>query len=350
MARPFRHPRLHWISWPALLAIPMFLVLLAGWSAQQPNQGGIAGGEVRAPVFDELNRPITAGGFTKDVPVFFADITKGSGLESFRQKSGDPEKKYIIAAMTGGVAVLDYDRDGWPDIYLVNGSTYAALEGKEEHQVSRLFRNSGDGTFQDVTERAGVGNRQWGYGAVAGDFDNDGWVDFYVSNLGPNRLYRNNHDGTFTDVAAKAGVQVVDAWTTGASFGDYDADGDLDLFVCGYAKFNLASPPHPGVDIAVNYCQFRGDDVMCGPRGLKGERDFLFRNNGNGTFTEVAESAGVADVAGYYGFSCAWVDINNDRRLDLVVVDDSDPELPLLEQGGRHFSGCELRFRLRAES
>jgi enediyne biosynthesis protein E4 len=304
------------------LATLAIFLLAAGSNVQAQ---GIAGGEARAPVYDEQNRPITAGGFDPAAPVLFADITASTGLEAFRHRSGYLEKKYILDTMAGGLALLDYNQDGWLDVYLVNGSVYAALKGEQEHLVSRLFKNNGDGTFTDVTFEAGVPNLQWGFGVVIGDFNRDGWPDIYVSNYGPNRLYQNNGDGTFTDVAEAAGVALADYWTTGATFGDYDRDGHLDLFVCGYARFNPDSPPRPGLDIAPNYCQFRGVDVMCGPRGLKGERDFLFRNNGDGTFSEVAEKAGVQDKAGYYGFSAAWVDVNDDGWVDLIVANDSNP-------------------------
>jgi len=311
-------------------------------------QGGIASGEARPAVYDEQNRPITAGGFVAGAPVYFEDITGRTGLGRFRHRSGFPEKRYILDTMTGGVAVLDYNRDGWLDIYLVNGSTYAALAGKEEHQISGLFRNKGDGTFEDVTLQAGVPNAQWGFGVVAGDYNRDGWPDLYVSNYGPNRLYRNNRDGSFTDVAAQAGVALPNAWTTGGSFGDYDGDGLLDLFVCGYAKFDVNAPPRSGIDVPINYCQYRGADVMCGPRGLQGERDFLFHNRGDGTFDEVAEAAGVMDKAGFFGFSAAWLDVDGDRRQDLVVINDSTPNFLYLNKGdgtfndASHISGFAL--------
>lgn len=289
------------------------------------DEGGISSRATRAVILDSLNRPITAGGFVEGAEIVYEDRTVASGLSAFVNRSGGPEKRYIIETKSGGAGAFDFDNDGWIDVYLLTASPWEALFGKAEHGVSRLFRNRGDGTFEDVTEKAGVPNRSWAFGVVAGDYNGDGWVDLYVSNFGPNRLYRNNGDGTFTDVAATAGVVLADYMTTGASFGDYDKDGDLDLFVCGYAAFNPLKPPQGGVDVPINYCRFRGTEVMCGPRGLPGTRDFLFRNNGDGTFTEVAREAGVDDAPGYYGFTPIWVDINDDGWLDLAVANDSTP-------------------------
>ncbi len=305
------------------------------WEGGQ--EGGTASGTRRADVFDALNRPITAGGLVDGAPVVFEDITAASGLEVFRHRAGYPEKRYIIDTKSAGVAVFDYDRDGRLDIYLLNGSPFEALLGKADHGTSRLFRNNGNLTFTDVTLQAGVANRQWAFGVVAGDFNNDGWTDLYVSNFGPNRLYRNNGDGTFTDVADEAGVTLAGSLTTGAAFGDYDRDGRLDLFVCGYAEFDPAHPPRPGVDIPINFCRYRGDPVMCGPRGLPGTRDFLFRNHGDGTFAEVAQSAGVHDPGGGYGFTAVWLDLNDDGWSDLLVVNDSTPNYLYLNQGDGTF-------------
>ena len=166
--------------------------------------------------------------------------------------------------------------------------------------------------------KSGVTNDRWGYGVVVGDFDNDGWPDIYVTNFGKNRLYRNNHDGTFTDVAEKAGV-ALGTWSTGATFGDYDGDGRLDLFVAGYLSFDINDPPAAGTK-AVGYasCVYRGSPVMCGPRGLKGERDHLFHNNGDGTFTDVSEKLGVSDPDRFFGLGALFADVNNDGKPDLI--------------------------------
>ena len=250
---------------------------------------------------------------------------------------GPKEKKFILETLGSGVALLDYDNDGWLDIYLVNGSTYEALQGKAEPPHAALFHNNHDGTFTDVTAKAGVGNDRWGFGVAVGDYDNDGWPDIYVTNFGKNRLYHNNHDGTFTDVAEKAGVALGN-WSTGATFGDYDGDGRLDLFVPGYVHYDLQHPPVAGsAMVAFSTCQFRGINVMCGPRGLKGERDHLFHNNGDGTFADVSEKAGVSDPDAYYGLTALFVDLNNDGKVDLVVANDSTPNFLYLNKGNGTF-------------
>ena len=219
----------------------------------------------------------------------------------------------------------------------MNGSTYEALAGKAPAPHAALFHNNHDGTFTDVAVKAGVTNDRWGFGVAVGDYDNDGWPDLYVTNFGKNRLYHNNHDGTFTDVAEKAGVTLGN-WSTGATFGDYDGDGKLDLFVPGYVHLDLNQLPRPGSD----YCTFRGVSVFCGPRGLKGEPDHLFHNNGDGTFTDVSKHAGVADDKGYYGITAVFVDVNNDGKPDLVVANDSSSNYLYLNKGDGTFEDVSL--------
>jgi hypothetical protein len=309
------------VSFVAFCCLPLLIAL-----AQQgeQSQGGASTAGTFKPVKDALSRPITAGGFVADAPVYFTDVTARSGLQKFVHKSGAADKRYILESPSGGVALFDYDNDGWLDVYLVNGSTLDALKGKERPPRAALFRNNRDGTFTDVTDKAGVANERWGFGVAAGDFDNDGWEDLYGANFGRNRLYRNNGDGTFTDVAEKMGV-AVGGWSTGASFGDYDGDGRLDLFVAGYVDFDPDHPPEPRAnESGVKYCFFRAQPVMCGPRGLKGAPDRLFRNTGAG-FVDVSKQAGVADEKGYYGFGAAFCDIDGDGRLDLAVANDSTP-------------------------
>ena len=292
---------------------------------QKQEPTGVATGAPHAPVKDALSRPITAGGFVDGGPVVFVDITKQAGLDKFRHRSGTPQKATILEAPGSGVALLDYDNDGWLDIYLLNGSTFAALKGKEPAPRAMLFHNNHDGTFTDVTDKAGVANGRWGFGVAVGDYDNDGWPDIYVANFGKNRLYHNNHDGTFTDAAGKAGV-ALGGWSAGPTWGDYDHDGLLDLFVPGYVKFDPDHPPvlgQPG--LSLNSCQFRGVTVMCGPRGLPGESDHLFHNNGDGTFIDASKKAGVADSQGYYGLASVFVDVDDDGWLDLAVANDSVP-------------------------
>jgi hypothetical protein len=272
----------------------------------------------------------TAGGFVDTGAVIFKDVTATAGLGGWGHTMGTLEKRYIVEANGSGVALLDYDNDGWLDIYLVNGSTFSALAGKTASPHAALFHNNHDGTFTDVASMAGVTNDRWGVGAVIGDYDNDGWPDIYVSNYGRNRLYHNDHDGTFTDVAEKAGV-TLGGWSTGATWGDYDGDGKLDLFVPGYVDFKIEDPGHP-INSAAG-CRFRGALVFCGPKGLKGEQDHLFHNNGNGTFTDVSTKAGVSDPPGYYGLAALFVDVNGDGRPDLLVANDSTPNYFYLNKG-----------------
>jgi hypothetical protein len=302
-------------------------------ASEQAPMGGNSTGGVHAPVHDAENRPITAGGFVDSGQIIFQDVSKRAGLTSWHHQMGVPNKQFIIETNGSGVGLIDYDNDGWLDIYLVNGSTYEAEEGKAAAPHAALFHNNHDGTFTNVAEKAGVTNNRWGFGVAIGDYDNDGWPDIFVGNFGKNRLYRNNHDGTFTDVAEKAGVALGN-WSTGGTFGDYDGDGRLDLFVPGY----IHNPPVPGTK-AVGFvgCHFRGVDTMCGPRGLQGEHDHLFHNNGDGTFTDVSEKAGVSDPNAYYGFSSIFVDLNNDGKVDLIVADDSTPNYLYINKGDGTF-------------
>ena len=297
----------------------------ASAQSQNPPPSGMATGGVHAPVKDALSRPITAGGFVDGAPIVFLDVTKQAGLDKFHHRSGTAEKTTILEAPGSGVALLDYDNDGWLDIYLLNGSTVPAMKGKEAAPRAMLLHNNHDGTFTDVTEKAGVANERWGFGVAVADYDNDGWPDIYVSNYGKNRLYHNNHDGTFTDVAEKAGV-ALNGWSTGPTWGDYDRDGLLDLFVPGYVKYDLDHPVLAGQGgLPAGSCQYRGVDIFCGPLGLVGESDHLFHNNGDGTFTDVSVKTGVSDPQARYGFASVFVDLDDDGWLDLVVANDSVP-------------------------
>src|SRR5436305_6218636 len=318
----------------AVQAICVTLLLNSGLAQQNPaekepvrgQQSGTSTGGAYAPVKDPLSRPITAGGFVDGAPVIFIEITHAAGLDIFHHRSGTPEKRTILETPGSGVALLDYDTDGWLDIYLLNGSTFPGLKGKEAPPRAMLLHNNHDGTFTDITEKAGVANERWGFGVAVGDYDNDGWPDIYVANYGKNRLYHNNHDGTFTDVAEKAGV-ALGGWSTGPTWGDYDHDGLLDLFVPGYVQFDLAPPPVAGqAGIPLSACQYRGVNFsMCGPRGLPGETDHLFHNNGDGTFTDVSQKAGVANSQRYYGLASVFVDADDDGWVDLAVANDSTP-------------------------
>src|SRR5947208_3788576 len=300
-----------------------------GQEASQPDsrgkQNGLSTGIAHAPVKDAQSRPITAGGFVDRAPVIFSDITHAAGLDKFHHISGTHEKSTILETPGSGVALLDYDNDGWLDIYFLNGSTFPAFKGKESAPRAMLLQNNHNGTFTDVIDGAGVANERWAFGVAVADYDNDGWPDIYVANYGKNRLYHNNHDRTFPEVAERVGVALGD-WSAGPTWGDYDHDGLLDLFVPGYVKFDPDRPPVAGEgNIPPGFCQFRGVNVMCGPRGLKGEGDHLFHNNGDGTFTDVSAKAGVSDPNGYYGFASVFVDVDDDGWVDLVVANDSVP-------------------------
>jgi hypothetical protein len=231
--------------------------------------------------------------------VRYLDATSKSGLGSFRHTSGTPAKNYVIEVTGSGVGIFDADGDGLPDVYLVNGSTLDLVKQGAAAPRAALFHNQGGGVFNDITAEAGVANERWGQGVCAGDFDNDGREDFYVTNFGVNRLYRNN-GAKFADVAPAAGV-AVDSWSTGCAFGDYDGDGWLDLYVAGYVALDVNHlPPSPsgtpatppassdsggrqvGMGAAYTpgsaFCTYRGERVMCGPRGLPGAADHLFHN------------------------------------------------------------------------
>ena len=263
------------------------------------------------------------------------DITAKTGI-TFHHES-DPDKKYIVESMGGGVILLDYDRDGWTDIYFTNAPTVAmALQNKPAR--SALFHNNHDGTFTDVTEKAGVATPCFAMGGAAGDFNNDGWPDIVVTCLGHTILYRNNGDGTFSDVTKQAGIDDP-RWSTGAAFGDYDNDGFVDLMVSRYVDFQLNDLPGFGSSPT---CKYRGIDVQCGPRGLKGAGDSLYHNNGDGTFTEVSKQTGTDDPGGYYGLGVMWADFNNTGRQDIYVANDSTPNFLYENEGKGKFSEIGL--------
>jgi hypothetical protein len=248
----------------------------------------------------------------------FTDITAQAGI-TFRHVAV-ADKRYLPESMSGGVAAFDYDNDGWVDLYFLN-SLSVELARRGERTRSTLYRNNRDGTFSDVTDRARVGDVGWGMGVVAGDYNNDGFTDLYVTCLGQNHLYKNNGDGTFTDVTPAAGVGD-SRWSTGAAFVDYDKDGNLDLFVANYVDYDLNNLPEFGKG---RLCQFKNIAVQCGPRGLRGAGDALFRNNGDGTFTEVTQKAGVADPQGFFGMGVLCGDFDQDGWPDIYVANDSTP-------------------------
>ena len=265
------------------------------------------------------------------VSVQFNDITGPSGI-TFKHALS-PEKKYIAESMSGGVALLDYDNDGYLDIFLVNSLTVELLKANKQTR-SVLYHNNRDGTFSDVTDKARVGDVGWGMGCAVGDFNNDGFDDLYVTSIGPDHLFKNNGNGTFTDVTQKAGVSDP-RFSTGAAFLDYDNDGKLDLFVTNYVGFDINNLPTFGEGPT---CQFKGVPVQCGPRGLPGAGDSLFHNNGDGTFTDVSKKAGVADSRGYYGLGVVGSDFDGDGWIDIFVANDSTPNFLYHNNGNGTFS------------
>jgi enediyne biosynthesis protein E4 len=260
------------------------------------------------------------------------DITDSTGIKFDHLSS--PEQKYIVESMSGGVALIDYDRDGWPDIYFTNAqSVEMALAGKKSR--SALYHNNRDGTFTDVTDKAGVGYPCWAMGAVVGDYNNDGWPDLLVTCFGGVVLYRNNGDGTFTDVTKQAGLSNDSGWATGAAFGDYDGDGWADLFVSHYVNFNLTDLPAFGSSPT---CKFRGIAVQCGPRGLKGSSSNLYHNNRDGTFSDVSKKTGIADSPNSFGLTAVWSDFDIDGHLDLFLANDAGRNYLYKNDGSGHFT------------
>ncbi|MGA3010720.1 MAG: CRTAC1 family protein [Terracidiphilus sp.] len=232
-----------------------------------------------------------------------------------------PEQKYIVESMSGGVALIDTNRDGWLDIFLTNAqSVEMALHGQKAR--SAFYHNNHDGTFTDVTDKAGVGYPCWAMGASVGDYNNDGWPDLLVTCFGGVVLYRNNGDGTFTDVTQNAGLGGDHGWATGATFGDYDGDGWADLFVAHYVDFHLDNMAAFGSSAS---CSYMGIDVQCGPLGLKGSQDNLYHNNRDGTFTDVSKKSAVGEYGDHFGLTAIWSDLDNTGKLDLFATNDGQP-------------------------
>ena len=258
--------------------------------------------------------------------VQFVNTAREAGLHAKTIFGAESSNKYLLETTGCGVAFIDYDDDGWLDIFFVNGTRFEANYAKGHEPVSRLYKNNRDGTFTDVTLKSGLARTGWGQGVCAGDFDNDGHIDLFVSYWGDCALYRNNGNGTFTDIAAKAGVTTrtttgLKRWNTGCAFLDYDRDGHLDLYVANYIDFDPKTAPLP----ESGPCLYEGLTVACGPPGLQGAKDILFHNNGDGTFTDVSEKAGILKKQGTYGLGVLVGDFDNDGWPDVYVADDSAP-------------------------
>ncbi len=257
--------------------------------------------------------------------VTFVDVAMESGVVAPNVWGNSHEKKYIIEAKGSGLAFFDYDNDGWLDIYLTNGTQLDAHWPAGQAPTSHLYRNNRDGTFTDVTEKSGLGRTGWQTGVCVGDYDNDGWDDLFCCFWGHNILFHNNGDGTFTDVTRKAGLYNEQIrWGAGCTWLDYDRDGRLDLFVCNYIKLDPAKNPDPA---GPALCQWKGIPVMCGPRGLTGDTSLLYHNNGDGTFTDVSEKAGILKPGPRYSITAVSYDFDNDGWPDIYVAVDSQPSI-----------------------
>jgi hypothetical protein len=257
----------------------------------------------------------------------FRNTAREAGLTAVTVFGGTETNKYLLETTGCGVAVLDFDADGWLDVFLVNGSV---LEGfpRGGAPTNHLYRNRRDGTFEDVTGKAGLAQSGWGQGACAGDYDNDGFDDLFVTYWGQNRLYRNRGDGTFEDVTTTAGLTTKARWGAGCAFLDYDRDGRLDLFAANYIDLDLASAPVPESGL----CRYKGIPVACGPPGLPGGKNVLYRNTGRGTFEDVSDRAGITRAKGTYGLGVSTLDFNDDGWVDLYVANDSNPSALYLNQ------------------
>ena len=254
---------------------------------------------------------------------YFVDEAAKAGLSAPNTFGGVDTKKFILETTGTGVAIFDYDNDGWPDIFVVNGTTLDPLPGNKP-PTNHLYHNNHDGTFTDVTKKAGLAHTGWGQGVCVGDYDNDGNEDLFVTYYGKNVLYHNNGDGTFTDVSEKAHVAGNGAWSTGCAFVDYDRDGKLDLFVATYVDFDIKTAPGPGERAS---CMWKGVAVMCGPRGLPWGNNLLYHNSGEGTFEDVTKKAKIDRTNGHYGFSVSTFDFDDDGWPDIFVACDSTPSI-----------------------
>ncbi len=252
----------------------------------------------------------------------FVDVAAAAGLRAPTIYGGVDTKKYILESTGCGCAFIDFDNDGWMDLFLLCGTR---LDGAPPDATNRLYKNNRDGTFTDVTEKAGLAAAGWASGVCVGDYNNDGFDDLFCTYFGQNILYRNNGDGTFTDVTKQSGLSNAQPrWGAGCSFLDYDRDGFLDLFVSNYIRFSIEHAPVPGAN---SNCNWKGIPVECGPRGLPTGRHSLYKNNGDGTFTDVSVQSGVAAATQSYGMSVVTADLDDDGWPDIYVACDSTPSL-----------------------
>jgi len=275
----------------------------------------------------ETPAPRTLASTAADEPsgVTFVDIAREAGLNSPNVWGGINKKKYIVEAKGSGVAFFDYDNDGWIDIYLSNGVRFEETYTPDSAPIQHLYHNNGNGTFMDVTGKAGLARTGWGTGVSVGDYDNDGWDDLFCGYWGHNILWHNNGDGTFTDVTKKANLREERVrWGTGSTFLDYDRDGSLDLFVSNYIELDIEKVPAPG---QAGYCRWKGIPVMCGPHGLPGGMNILYHNNGDGTFTDVSTKAGILKPGPRYSITAVSCDFDNDGWPDVYVAVDSEPSI-----------------------
>ena len=273
----------------------------------------------------------------------FTEVAASAGIRA-EMLCGGPEKRWIPEANGTGAAWLDYDNDGLMDLLIVNGSTMERLRrivaGREPVPARNgvyLFHNLGNGKFEDVTERAGLRNDYWGTGANAADYNNDGYTDILITTIGVDLLYKNNGNGTFSEVGTAAGLSRSVEWHTGSAFGDFDEDGYLDLYVAGYTDIHSISLNEPAP-----VCPYAGVSAFCGPIGLPAGRGVLYHNNGNGTFTDVTKRAGLDQVKPSHGFTAVFDDFNQDGKIDLFVANDSDPNFLFMNQGDGTFKESAL--------